>query len=152
LKNPIDIIHEWEDKKRDVQMESWLEYVWINKDKHRSPQTESTLKVGNMTRHNVSSGRKSDRYFYADGNHTKKSTKAIINTWTLYNEWRHDSGLCGSKCKFCAKKAGLSVLKYVEEYNIHNGKRLSGHKNRCYVKYVEAVPIMHEFLDYMEGY
>tara|TARA_B100000035_G_C20971976_1_gene541492 strand:+ start:115 stop:570 length:456 start_codon:yes stop_codon:yes gene_type:complete len=148
----INNIHEWESRRRDEQMESWLEYVWNNKDKHKSPQTEASLKVGNMTRHNISSGKKGLRHNYIDGIFSKKSTKAVVNTWTLYNHWRHDAGLCSTRCKFCAKEAGMTVLEYADEYTISNGKRISGHRNRCYVSYEEAVPVMHEFLDYMEGH
>ena len=107
----------------EVQMQEWLEFTWANRDNpiYKTPQTER-FKTGTSYSHTVKGKQYlgSQSGMHATNNPNGKMSKSI-NTYELYKAWKKQSD--------AVKKT----------YN-----------QRCFLRYNEAVPEMHVFLDFMQ--
>ena len=107
----------------EVQMQEWLEFTWANRDNpiYKTPQTER-FKSGTPYSHTIKGKQYlgSQSSMYATNNPNGKMRKSI-NTYELYKAWKKQSD--------AVKKT----------YN-----------QRCFLRYNEAVPEMHVFLDFMQ--
>ena len=126
----VEVLHEWVDARFAEQVDSWLEYI-CNNSKHQKYRRTQTGQMGLSSKHRGKIGKSTiGQICPRRNNHRNGLRNYAINNWELYKDWKNE---------------------YQNKLKTEHSDKPKGSKwTFIYLGYVDAVPILHDFLDYYE--